>query len=108
MNSRSGSIPSSKACICDLVPVEVGLHALLVHLAQDRAHDEDAQEQRQAGEHLVGRDLLETQGVRVSPSTTRILVKLVQVSRIAGASESSVSPSSARIGVLGFLVRRRA
>ncbi len=43
--------------------------------------------------------------LRVRPSTTRILVKLVQVSRIAGTSESRVSPSSARIGVLGFLVR---
>ena len=42
--------------------------------------------------------------LRVRPSTTRILVKLVQVSRIAGSSESRVSPISIVTDVLGLSV----
>src|SRR5689334_5157782 len=43
--------------------------------------------------------------LRVSPRTTRILVKLVQVSRIAGSSESSVIAMITVTEVLGLLVR---
>ena len=41
--------------------------------------------------------------LRVRPSTTKILVKLVQVSRIAGSSESRVSPISTVTEVLGLV-----
>ena len=43
--------------------------------------------------------------LRVRPSTTKILVKLVQVSRIAGSSESSVSAMITVTEVLGLSVR---
>ena len=50
-----------------LVALEIGLHALLVHRREGRAHDEQAQEQRQPGEHLVGRHAGQAERVAGDP-----------------------------------------
>jgi hypothetical protein len=43
--------------------VEVGLQPVVVHVAEHRGHDEQAQEERQTGEDLVGRRLLQAERV---------------------------------------------
>src|SRR6476661_4247092 len=52
-----------------------------------------------------GGDCWRPRALRVRPSTTRIFVKLVQVSTIAGSSESRVIVRMTETEVLGLFVR---
>ena len=57
MNARSGASPWSKASCWLIVPFRYGWTASLVDLLDRRRHDERGQEEREADEDLVGRQL---------------------------------------------------
>ena len=59
----SGATPSCNAACWVFVPCRYGWMPSLVDLGQHRTHDEQAEEQRQSGEHLVRRHRLQAERV---------------------------------------------
>ena len=63
MNSRSGSNPVLIASVWLISPASMGWTACSLICAEDRTHREQAEEQREADEHLARRHRLHAEGV---------------------------------------------